>query len=947
MRQIVKEYRSKIQYTVIGPYLGLMILVMLIGSFVAVTLVADNWQERFNNQLGQIARNFAESFAQREIGNLNYLNIVTHTASNSDTGVPAIAEAMAKRDNAGLELALQSLWQIGQSSENVKADRLIVFDINGQAFIDWARTLDKPLETTSYPNTKLKSSYQIDKVLSGGSSPVPGSDTVGNKYSGLINFSPAEGQNDLHFFSVAPVYWRDPATNTDRLVGGVLVAQRLDGLLKDLQTRSQASVSMIYDVDGTAYATTVTGVELKELALAQTLIAQVAKLNTASSGQQAGSSADPCVGVDIGNLPGHLTNPIERVRLPTCSVVDVSMIGGYQYQLVYAPLLIRGVQAGYFSVGLSTDFVISAWSDSRSVVIGITAALALSAVLIGWQVARRITRPLSNLVETAEAVTSGDLRRRSTVATHNELGKLSLAFNQMTEHLMRLYTVSRELNRTIEVAQVLAVVSEAASSFVAGTEAVALLEEPEGFRYHGRPTASALVPAAEIMLSASTPLLAELATRDPQAIQLLRVTSEAVLEAAGLDPSLGTVYNAPVFRQHQLAGALLFLHPIPDAFNEANTQSIAVIANMAVAVLANAVLYGQVQRDAKERQAILASIGDGVVVCNDKGRIVLLNNAAEQMLDLPDWQTTRPYFTDLPLEAVSQSQELFGQAGTQFRLGPRFLTLTQAPVIGEEGQPSGEVLVLHDVTETVAMDKAKTDFIATISHELRSPLTVIRGYTELLLRGGGGEKPTADQIELLTQVRLRAVDMTDMVNNAIMIADIESGQLETECEPLDLAPVVNAAVAPLRQNFTAKNLTVTIELPATLPPVQADREQLKRAIAQLLDNARRYTERGGVTLRASSEGPYVQIAVIDTGPGIAPDVLPRLFKRFQRIDGNNSAQRGGGLGLAITRQLIERQGGTVGVTSVVGQGSIFTICLQQVNEHSLEVVQTNEATRTP
>ena len=946
MRQVVKEYRSKIQYTVIGPYLGLMILVMLIGSFVAVTLVADSWQERFNNQLGQIARNFAESFAQREIGNLNYLNTVTHTAPNPKTGAPAVDAAMANRDTVGLEEALLSLWLDGQSRENVKADRLIVFDPNGQAFSDWERNPVNSLEPIRNPSTNIKGSYQIDKVLGGGSSLVPGSDnTVGDKYSGLINFKLANNQDNLYFFSVAPVYWRDPATDTDRLVGGVLVAQHLDVLLKDLQTRSQASVSMIYDVDGTAYATTATDVTLEDLVMAQTLIAEVVKLNAEASDQQAGNSPDPCV--DIGNLPGRLVSPVARTRLPACSVVDVRLISEYQYQFVYAPLLIRGVQSGYFAVGLSTDFVISAWSDSRSVVIGITAALALSAVLIGWQVARRITRPLSNLVETAEAVTSGDLRRRSTVTTHNELGKLSLAFNQMTEHLMRLYTVSRELNRTIEVAQVLAVVSEAASSFVTDTEAVALLEEPEGFRYYGRPAASALVPAAEIVLSASTPLLAELATRDPQAIQLLRVTSEAVLEAAGLDPSLGTVYNAPVFRQHQLAGALLFLHQNSDAFNEANTQSLAVIANMAVAVLANAVLYGQVQRDAKERRAILASIGDGVMVCNDKGRIVLLNNAAEQMLDLPDWQTTRPYFTDLPLEAVSQSQELFGQAGTQFRLGPRFLTLTQAPVIGEEGQPSGEVLVLHDVTETVAMDKAKTDFIATISHELRSPLTVIRGYTELLLRGSGGEKPSADQTELLTQVRLRAVDMTDMVNNAIMIADIESGQLETECEPLDLAPVVNAALAPLRQNFTAKNLTVTIELPATLPPVQADREQLKRAIAQLLDNARRYTERGGVTLRASSEGPYVQIAVIDTGPGIAPEVLPRLFKRFQRIDGNNSAQRGGGLGLAITRQLIERQGGTVGVTSEVGQGSIFTICLQQVNEHSLEAAQTNEATRTP
>ncbi len=945
MRQLVNEYRSKLQYTLIGPYLALMILVMLIGSFIAITLVADSWQERFNNQLGQVARNFTESFAQREIGNIDYLGLISFTAPNAQTGAPSIPEAMRVRDVAGLDLALRGLWQIGQTAENVKADRLIVFDTTGRSLIDWERTPGNLTEPTRYLGTNLSGIPLVESVLRGESQGVEGSNVVGDKYSGLISFRDAAGRDNLHFYTVAPVYLTD-AAGVESLVGGLLVAQRLDALLQDLQTRSQAAVSTIFDVGGLARSSTVSGIELSLLDMDQALISQVAALNTpgapTSSAQRAGNPEDPCL--DIGNLTGRLASPVEPIRLPACSVNTVDQIADREFQLVYAPLLIRGVQSGYFAVGLSTDFVISAWSASRSAVIGVTTALALASVFVGWQVARRITRPLNQLVEAAEAVTSGDLERRSEVLDQNELGKLSLAFNQMTEHLLRLYTASRELNRTIETNQVLEVATDAAASFVPGAEAVALLADNEGFSYHTRPGAPDLFGLRTVRATPETPLLADLAARDPQAIQLILISDPAVRAAAGLDPQLQTVYAAPVFRQRQLSGALLFLHPEPQAFGEANEQSLSVIANMAVAVLANAVLYEQVQHDAKERQAILSSIGDGVVVCDNKGRIMLLNSAAEIILDLPDWKTTRPRLADLPLEAVAQTRELFGRPGEQVRIGERFITLNRAPVIGEDGEVGGEVIVLHDITESVVVDKAKTDFIATISHELRTPLTVIRGFTELLLRGTGGDKLSADQSELLSQVRARAVDMTDMVNNAILIADIESGQLKTERQPVDLEMVLSAAMAPMRQSFETKGLTVAIDIPADLPPVIADREQLKRVLAQLLDNARRYTEQGGVTISARPQAGTVRIDVSDTGPGIAPEVLPRLFKRFQRIEGNNSTQRGGGLGLAIARQLIERQGGSVSVTSVPGQGSTFTIILQQVNEHTLAVAQSDNST---
>lgn len=945
MRQLARKYRSELKYTVIGPYLALMILVMLVGSFIAITLVADSWQERFNNQLGQVARNFTEAFAQREIGNINYLGLITFTAPNAETGAPSVTQAMREGDKDGLELALDGIWQLGLSNENVRPNRLIVFDTAGNSLADWELSADNPSQPTRYIGTALAGIPLVDSVLNGESAPIPGSGELGDKYSGLISFRSSDGQDHVHFYTVAPVYVTDQPSGDEVLVGGLLVAQRLDALLQDLQARSQAAVSTVYDVSGIARASTAPSIDLPLLDMSDELLAQVAALNQVPTAETPRSSSavaieDPCI--DIGALAGRLVTPVQNVGLPSCSVNTVSTIASREYQLVYAPLLIRGVQSGYFHIGLPTDFVVSAWSDSRWAVIGITAALAFASVVVGLRVARRIGRPLDNLVQAAEAVSAGDLSARSTVVERNELGKLSEAFNSMTEHLLRLYNTSRELNRTIEVDDVLAVASSAAAAFTPGAEVLALLEDDEGFALRARAEAPEQLLRSFPRLDADSPLLAGLAAHDPQQIVLTPVE-----DAALADAGIATAYAAPIFRQRKLAGALIFVHPSPDAFSEPSLQSLAVVGNMSGAVLSNALLYGQVQQDAKQRQAILTSIGDGVVVCDEKGRIVQLNRAAEEILELPDWRATRPRLADLPIEAVAETRELFGSGGAQFRLGARFVTLTRAPLISEEGRATGEVIVLHDITEAVAMDRAKTDFIATISHELRTPLTVIRGFTELLLRGSGGEKLSPDQAELLDQVRARAVDMTDMVNNAILIADIESGQLKTELQPQDLEMVLNLALAPLRAGIEQKRLSLTLELPADLPAVVGDREQLKRALYQLLDNARRYTEQGGITVRAATSGALVRIDVVDTGPGIAADVLPRLFKRFQRIEGNNSSQRGGGLGLAIARQLIERQGGKVTVSSTPGQGSVFSIILQQANEHTLAVAQSNDSATAP
>jgi len=224
VRQVITVLRSRILFTIILPYLLLMIMVMLVGSGIAMTLVAGSWQERFNNQLGQVARNFAETLALREISNIAYLGQIVFTAANADSGAPAVVDAIARRDEDGLAIALRGLWTLGQSNENISPDRLIVFDSSGMALLDWERA---PVgdEPTRYVGTNLAGLPLIEQVLQGVQTPVGSDEILGDKYSGLIAFQQADGSQVLHFFTVAPVYARADDADVPQLLGGCATAR--------------------------------------------------------------------------------------------------------------------------------------------------------------------------------------------------------------------------------------------------------------------------------------------------------------------------------------------------------------------------------------------------------------------------------------------------------------------------------------------------------------------------------------------------------------------------------------------------------------------------------------------------------------------------------------------------------------------------------------------------
>jgi signal transduction histidine kinase len=347
-------------------------------------------------------------------------------------------------------------------------------------------------------------------------------------------------------------------------------------------------------------------------------------------------------------------------------------------------------------------------------------------------------------------------------------------------------------------------------------------------------------------------------------------------------------------------------------------------------------LYLTVQQESSRRAAIVESIVDGIVVCDEDGRVQLINRATRNFLGLSETDPLPNQLSDLPLMPLGEGAPGFDsrRSSELYNLGRYIVRVSVAPVLTRDGHRLGYVCVLQDMTAEVELDRAKNNFIGTISHELRTPLTVMRGTTDLLLRGLVGPLEE-EQRTMIESMRQHTTNMTSLIQNVIWIANLDSNSLNTDLQPQEIARAVDEVAWNVRSAIKAKNLTLTIGIPEAMPSVLADIEELRMILTQLLDNARCYTSEGGITLTAVAEPDRALIQVKDTGRGIPPDLQDQVFNRFVRGDGAsegiNSAERGIGLGLAIVKALVIRQGGDVWLESEPGQGSTFSFTLRYAN----------------
>lgn len=219
----------------------------------------------------------------------------------------------------------------------------------------------------------------------------------------------------------------------------------------------------------------------------------------------------------------------------------------------------------------------------------------------------------------------------------------------------------------------------------------------------------------------------------------------------------------------------------------------------------------------------------------------------------------------------------------------------------------------------------QSDLIAEMVHEIRTPLAAIVAYAELLQRPSA----TLEQSSQFSNIILHESErLNDMAKNFLDLARLESGRAHLAQDPIDLSTVIRMVVNVLLPQAEAKRVRVSVDIPDALPPVSGDAQRLHQAILNLAGNAVKYCRPDdSITVKASCEGDYLSVSVSDTGPGIPEESLSRIFERFYRVPGAENRAVGTGLGLTITRQIIEAHGGRITVSSVVGQGATFTFTL--------------------
>jgi two-component system, OmpR family, phosphate regulon sensor histidine kinase PhoR len=351
--------------------------------------------------------------------------------------------------------------------------------------------------------------------------------------------------------------------------------------------------------------------------------------------------------------------------------------------------------------------------------------------------------------------------------------------------------------------------------------------------------------------------------------------------------------------------------------------------------------FDQLESDRHQLRTILGGMVEGVVAVDPGQHVLFANEAAGQMLEFnpypavgrPIWEVTRqPQIQEVLMKALQGTEarrEEFDWRGPTARQ----LAVYVAPLPGDPAP--GAVLVMHDVTELRRLERLRQDFVANVSHELKTPLSVIKACIEALL--DGAVEDVNARRPFLEQISDQGERLHLLILDLISLARIESG---TEIMDFQSVPIDQAVADCLDRHgprAEAKNIQLRAVSPVTATKaasVWTDEEALSQILDNLVDNAVKYTPSGGlIHVRWHDNGANVDLQVEDNGPGIPERDLPRIFERFYRVDKARARELGGtGLGLAIVKHLVQVMNGTVNVASTVGKGTILTVSLPKGNE---------------
>ena len=342
--------------------------------------------------------------------------------------------------------------------------------------------------------------------------------------------------------------------------------------------------------------------------------------------------------------------------------------------------------------------------------------------------------------------------------------------------------------------------------------------------------------------------------------------------------------------------------------------------------------FAELQWEREETGTLIETMTDGVLAADSRGLVTTFNTAARRLLGYDPGDAPPPL---AELFHDKRARDLVNAILTGREAEPVDLQVgNRALLLAGRRLPNGGTLLgIRDVTKLRRLETIRRDFVANVSHELKTPLTSISGYAETL----ADETPAGTQAEQFARIILdNAHRMQRLVEELLDLSRIESGGWRPTPERIDVSAVAREAWAPFAGRAQAHGVELALDIGATAETVTADPHAARQILTNLFDNALRYTPPGGrITVSAKREGSAALLAVQDTGSGIAPEHLPRIFERFYRADpGRSRAEGGTGLGLAIVKHLVEAHGGRVEARSRVGNGTTIRMSFPQTESRA-------------
>jgi len=561
-----------------------------------------------------------------------------------------------------------------------------------------------------------------------------------------------------------------------------------------------------------------------------------------------------------------------------------------------------------------------------SVMIVVLALIALIALRFGL---RTVTGSLRNLAMEAGRIAQGKLDHPLQTEGVDEVGQLRRAFEQMRaslrsrlDELNRLLAVSQGVASSLEMQDAVKPVLEAV--LASGASAVRVVLSPAILPKTSieLPSRFSLGPAGEKYAHLDQQILHQVQEQDR--LVLPNLFHPRIRDLNPRLPQPASLLAVALRHENRYYGAMWAAYDQTRTFSESDVRFATTLAGQAALAAANAHLFLNVEVGRRQLEAILNSTPDPVLVIDPQNRLLLANPAAARVVGADigqgSGQPIEKLIQQKPLLDLLQAAPSGKTAEITFPGGRTYLAIASSFVA--EGRPVGSVCVLRDVTHFKELDSIKSEFVATVSHDLRSPLTLMRGYATMLEMVG----ELNDQQQGYVRKIISGVEnMSRLVNNLLDLGRIEIG-VGLQVENVPIRDILERVAGALQLQAGQKNISLSVEGGRDLPAmVEADQALLHQGVYNLVENAIKYTPNGGqVMVRVRAAQKDLMFEVQDNGIGIAPSDLPHLFEKFYRGKQREArSQHGTGLGLAIVRSIAERHGGRVWVESEIGKGSTF------------------------